>query len=87
MVKKESKGSKDKKSSKGSKGSKGSKSTKSTTSRKKGSKRVIKGALECNSGKNSFGRNDRLTAEVKKLCDDRKLDRVVVKWIIDKKRI
>ena len=67
--------------------SKGSKSAKATTSRKKGSKKSKKGALDCNSGKNNFGRNDRLTAEVKKLGDERKLDRVVVKWMVDRKRI
>lgn len=72
---------------KGSKSAKENKGSKAKTSRKKGSEKSKKGALECNSGKNSFGRNDRLTAEVKKLGDEKKLDRVVVKWIIDRKRI
>lgn len=72
---------------KGSKSAKEGKSTKGKTSRKKGSERPKKGALECNSGKNYFGRNDRLTAEVKKLGDEKRLDRVVVKWMIEKKRI
>lgn len=76
-----------KKESKSSKGTKGSKGTKSTTSRKKGSEKSKKRALDCNSGKNNFGRNDRLTAEVKNLGDERKLDRVVVKWMVDRKRI
>lgn len=57
------------------------------TSRKKGSGKSKKGAVNSNSGKMSFGRNFRMTPEVKKLGDDRKLDRLVVKWIIDKKRI
>lgn len=81
MVKKESKGSKSSKSTKGTKG------TKSTTSRKKCSKRPEKWALDCNSGKNSFGGNVRVTAEVKKLGDEKRLDRVVVKWMVNKKRI
>lgn len=70
-----------------SKSAKGEKSTKAKTSRKKGSEKSKKGALDSNSGKNYFGRNDRVTAEVKKLGDERKLDRVVVKWMVDRKRI
>lgn len=72
---------------KGSKSAKENKGSKAKTSRKKGSEKSKKGALEYNSGKNYFGRNDRMTAEVKKLGDEKRLDRVVVKWIVDKKRI
>ncbi|MBQ6628615.1 MAG: hypothetical protein IJH65_07315 [Methanobrevibacter sp.] len=87
MVKKGSKSAKEGKSIKEKKDAKGSKSAKSTTSRKKGSEKSKKGALECNSGKNYFGMNDRVTAEVKKIGDEKRLDRVVVKWMVDKKRI
>lgn len=72
---------------KGSKSEKSTDSAKGKTSRKKGSEMSKKGALDSNSGKNSFGGNVRLTPEVKKLGDERKLDRVVVKWMVDRKRI